>query len=196
VADAGDLDGDGRRDVAIGADGEVWLALSTDFASLRRVVRPTAPGDISAAGAFGASLARFEASGVRGLAIGAPLDGAAVAAGASPCEGIDGTPADHATECRGTVAWLYATDITPAGDITPTCVTRGPTGGARFGAALRGLGASPVDADVARVAIGAPSTDVGSGSVFVVDVGVGCTVATGDTITGTTGERFGATLGQ
>jgi hypothetical protein len=195
VIDAGDLDEDGIRDVAIGADNQVYLALSgSGFANLRRVQRPV--GDVSVSGRFGAALGRFEANGVRGLAIGAPLDGATVAAGSSVCEGVDDTPANHDTDCTGSVAWLFSTDITADGDLLPDCLTRGAAVGARFGAAVRGLGASPANAALARVAIGAPDVPANAGGAFVVDVDAACGVTVGATLRGEPGERFGATLGQ
>ena len=171
IVNAGDLDGDGRDEVAIGSDDGVYLARSSDYATLRAIPRPTtAPDDVDADARFGAALAPFVAGPNRGLAIGAPED--------------DGG--------AGVVVWLFASDI-PVDDIVPDCVTRGAPG-ARLGSALRGLGPAPGGAlGVARTAVGAP----GINSVLTLDVAAGCAVTEGPALTGgVAGDRFGAVLGQ
>jgi len=175
IVDAGDLDGDGRHDLAIGSDNGVFVAFASNYATLQAVARPN---DFDDADEFGHALAPFGARNggdVHGLAIGAP----------------------NLNDGAGAVMWLFSDELTPP--IGTSCRTAG-TAASRLGSALRALGPSPAVRARARVAAGAPGVHTAVGSVAVLDVvsgGADCVVEPARQIDGVTaGDRFGASLGQ
>ncbi len=195
IINAGDLDGDCLDDVAFGSDDGVFLALSSNYADLRRVTAPVGVGFENAV--FGASLARFSSSAGSGLVIGAPFRSAG--GSNASCATAIGAPPGYVGDCAGAVVWLQASLVAEraSGDIATQCTSSAPAG-QRLGAALRGLGPAPNNAARARVAVGAPGTNAGQGRVAVFEFGVDCaSIVEAATITGSAaGEHFGQSLGQ
>ena len=191
VARAGDVNGDGRDELLVGAPEESGGGTRRGRAYLYSYAHGTAPlvtyGGGEDRGRFGQALdtaGDFNGDGYLDVAVGAPLDDA------------DGNTANNNVD-RGRV-FLYLGSPSP--DNSVDLVLSGPEEGAEFGSAVAGLLDFSVDG-FDDLAVGAPLDDgdgngtedgTDAGRVFVFHGSRTPDGAADLTLTGAAGSRFGA----
>ncbi|MBM4282854.1 MAG: hypothetical protein FJ137_19580, partial [Deltaproteobacteria bacterium] len=166
VADVGDVDGDGRADLAFGAPddgarGRVFLRLSTAPGALRTIEPPS--GLVSVNARFGWSVAGIgdiDGDGRNEILIGAPMDSVTNTSVAG-CVDPKFNPRTGTGDCAGSVFLVASRRL--ADGVAAPCFSVNRSTAMRLGASLRALGPSLIPAeapDFQRIAIGAPGLGV------------------------------------
>jgi hypothetical protein len=198
---AGDIDGDGDGDIAIGDPGadRVWLSLSSRGAGAPLVEIAPTGGEGAAVGRAVAPLADVDGDGSDELVIGGPFFSDSTLPDAPDCAALDGAPTNTQGNCVGAV-WLVlsgAIDAASAGvAVDASCRFTGDTAQGRLGFALRALDR--------RIAVGVPGGTPSSGvagKVLLMQPDSGCasnalTLPRPPSPVPAAGDQFGAAFGQ